>query len=56
MTFFRPVLDQSVSISAAFVPEPTLCPGAGAAERSQETLYVFWSSDVFKTIYEKLLF
>jgi hypothetical protein len=27
-----------VSISAGLVLEPALCPGAGAAERSQETL------------------
>jgi hypothetical protein len=39
-----PVLDQVVSISAGLVPEPALCPGAGAAERSQETLfYIFLS-------------
>jgi hypothetical protein len=34
-----PVLDHLVSISAGFVPAPELYPGAGAAERSQETLY-----------------
>ena len=34
-----PVLDRLVSISTGIVPEPALCPGAGAAERSQETLY-----------------
>jgi hypothetical protein len=34
-----PVLDQLVSVIAGLVPEPALCPGAGAAERSQETLY-----------------
>jgi hypothetical protein len=34
-----PVLDYLVSISAGLVPEPALCLGAGAAERSQETLY-----------------
>ena len=34
-----PVLDRLVSISAGLVPGPALCPGAGAAERSQETLY-----------------
>jgi hypothetical protein len=39
MTFFRPLLDHLVSISAGLVPAPALCPGAGAAERSQETLY-----------------
>jgi hypothetical protein len=36
-----PVLDHLVSISVGFVPEPELCPGAGATERSQETLKVF---------------
>ena len=35
-----PVLDRLVSISAGLVPEPALCPGAGAADRSQETLYI----------------
>jgi hypothetical protein len=34
------VLDHSVSISGGLVPEPALCPGTGAAERSQETLYI----------------
>ena len=34
-----PVLDHLVSISAGIVPEPALCPGAGFAERSQETLH-----------------
>jgi hypothetical protein len=34
-----PVLDHLVWISAGLVPEPALCPGAGVAERSQETLY-----------------
>ena len=33
-----PVLDRLVSISTGLVPEPALCPGAGAVERSQETL------------------
>jgi hypothetical protein len=33
-------LDHFVSISAGLVPEPALCPGAGTAERSQETLYI----------------
>jgi hypothetical protein len=37
--FSVPVLDFLVSVSAGLVPEPALCPGAGAAERSQETLY-----------------
>jgi hypothetical protein len=32
------VLDYLVWVSAGLVPEPELCPGAGAAERSQETL------------------
>jgi hypothetical protein len=32
------VLDHLVSISVGLVPEPALCPGAGAADRSQETL------------------
>ena len=36
-----PVLDQSVSISAGLVPGPALCPGADAAERPQEMLYIF---------------
>ena len=35
-----PVLDRLVSISTGLVQEPALCPGAGAAERSQETLYI----------------
>ena len=35
-----PVLDRLVSISTGLVPEPALCPGADAAERSQETRYV----------------
>jgi hypothetical protein len=35
-----PVLDHLVSISAGLVPEPALCPGVGAAERSQETLHL----------------
>jgi hypothetical protein len=39
-SFFLPVLDHLVSISAGLVPVPALCPGAGAAERSQKTLYV----------------
>jgi hypothetical protein len=30
-----------VSISAGLVPEPAICPGAGAAGRSQETLKSF---------------
>ena len=40
--FSVPVLDRFVSISTGLVPEPALCPdaGAGAAERSQETLYM----------------
>jgi hypothetical protein len=37
--FSVPVSDHLVSVSAGLVPEPALCPGAGAAERSQETLY-----------------
>ena len=36
--FSVPVLDRFVSISTGLVPEPALCPGAGAAERFQETL------------------
>ena len=36
--FYVPVLDRLVSISTGLVPEPALCPGAGAAERSQETM------------------
>jgi hypothetical protein len=36
--FSVPVLDHLVSISVGLVPEPALCSGAGAAERSQETL------------------
>jgi hypothetical protein len=36
--FSVPVLVQLVSISVGLVPEPALCPGAGAAESSQETL------------------
>jgi hypothetical protein len=34
-------MDGLVSISTGLVPEPALClgAGAGAAERSQETLY-----------------
>jgi hypothetical protein len=40
-----PVLDQLVSVSGDLVPEPALCPGAGAAERSQETLY----HEIFKS-------
>ena len=39
--FSVPVLDQSVSISGSLVPGPALCPGAGAAERPQEILYLF---------------
>jgi hypothetical protein len=39
--FYVPVSDQLVSVSAGLVPGPALCPGAGAAERSQETLYSF---------------
>jgi hypothetical protein len=35
-----PVLDHLVSISADLVPESALCPGADAAESSQETLYM----------------
>ena len=35
-----PVLDQSVSIGAGLVPGLALCPGAGAAERPQEMLYL----------------
>jgi hypothetical protein len=38
--FSVPVLDRLVSISAGLVPEPALCPGTGAADRSQETLYL----------------
>ena len=38
--FSVPVLDRLVSISAGLVPEPELCPGAGAADRLQETLYI----------------
>ena len=52
--FSVPVLDRLVSISAGLVPGPALCPGAGAAERSQETLYVkksrwfqIWSQNSF---------
>jgi hypothetical protein len=37
-----PLLDHLVSISAGLVPEPVLYPGAGTAERSQETLYIFF--------------
>jgi hypothetical protein len=33
-------IDWSISASASLVPGPALCPGAGAAERSQETLYI----------------
>ena len=36
-----PVLDRLVSISTGLVSEPALCLGAGAAEISQETLYVY---------------
>jgi hypothetical protein len=36
--FTVPVLDQSVSISVGLVSGPTLCLGAGAAERTQEIL------------------
>ena len=39
--FSVPVLDRLVSIITGLVPVPALCPGAGAAERSQETLYIF---------------
>ena len=35
-----PVFDRFVSISTGLVPEPALCPDAGAAERSQGTQYV----------------
>ena len=44
--FSLPVLDRLVSISTGLVPEPALCPGAGAAERSQETLYMafYWNN------------
>ena len=38
--FSVPVLDRLVSISTGLVPGPALCPGAGAAEISQETMYV----------------
>jgi len=44
-----PVLDHLVSVSAGLVPEPALCPGAGTAERSQETLYL--KKFVFEKIY-----
>jgi hypothetical protein len=37
--FSVPVLDHLVSISVSLVPGPGICPGAGAAERPQETLY-----------------
>jgi hypothetical protein len=35
-----PVLDHLVFISLGLVPEPVLYPGAGAEDRSQETLLV----------------
>jgi hypothetical protein len=38
--FSVPVFDHLVSFSAGLVPEPALCPGAGTAERSQETLFM----------------
>jgi hypothetical protein len=36
---FSAGIDWSFSVSASLVPEPVLCPGAGTAEKSQETLY-----------------
>jgi hypothetical protein len=51
--FFVPVLDHLVSVSAGLVPEPALCPGAGAAERSQETLYVLNVNSEFALIFIK---
>jgi hypothetical protein len=40
LTFIRPVWAGHLEFSAGLVPEPALCPGAGAAERPQEILYV----------------
>jgi hypothetical protein len=46
MTLFRPTLTgqsmsfQSVQVLLSLVPGPALCPGAGAAERSQETMFI----------------
>jgi hypothetical protein len=47
-------LDHFVSISAGLVPVPELCPGASAAERSQETLYLNLSSN--ENILKEILF
>jgi hypothetical protein len=47
-----PVLDRLVSISTYHVPGPALCPGAGAAERSQETLYTHF--DLISSIFIKI--
>jgi hypothetical protein len=33
-------MDLSFSVSECLVPGTVLCPGAGTAERSQETLYL----------------
>jgi hypothetical protein len=38
------VLDHLASISAGLVSKPALCPGAGTAERSPETLYISFDS------------
>jgi hypothetical protein len=40
--FYVLVLGHLVSISAGLLAEPALCPCAGAAERSQETLFLFF--------------
>ena len=44
--FSVPLLDRLVSISTGIVPEQTLCPGAGAAEISQKTLYFEFSIQI----------
>ena len=37
-----PVLGHLILISAWLVKGPALCPGAGAAERPQEKVYLFF--------------
>jgi hypothetical protein len=36
---FKADIDWCISVSASLVPGLALCPGTGAAERLQETLY-----------------
>ena len=50
MTFIRPLWAGLLGVSAGLVPGPTLCPGAGAAERPQEMLYEMMYFKIVKSI------